>query len=161
MTLHRYAKNYVSRFEKKLFSPLQGTFGHGDATVFAWNGKSACACRLSQILRSLLYLYSAMCFRKKFSTKLVKTFDRSCKIFEKLFVFDDFFVFMSPNAQNDSLLRWGWGFNAKRGWLIRRNIPLKKNNDANPCRVNEINSYICSCLTQVSAFAKNNIYDII
>ena len=44
-------------------------------------------------------------FSKKFSTKLVKTFDRSCKIFEKLFVFDDFFVFMSPNAQNDSLLR--------------------------------------------------------
>ncbi len=67
--------------------------------------KSACACRLSQILRSLLYLYSVMCFRKKFSTKLVKTFDRSCKIFEKLFVFDEFFVFMSPNAQNDSLLR--------------------------------------------------------
>ena len=100
-------------------------------------------------------------FSKKFSTKLVKTFDRSCKIFEKLFVFDDFFVFLSPNAQNDSLLQWGWGFNAKRGWLIRRNIPLKKNNDANPCRVNEINSYICSCLTQVSAFAKNNIYDII
>ena len=32
-------------------------------------------------------------FSKKFSTKLVKTFDRSCKIFEKLFVFDDFFCF--------------------------------------------------------------------
>ena len=32
-------------------------------------------------------------FSKKFSTKLVKTFDRSCKIFEKLFVSDDFFCF--------------------------------------------------------------------
>ena len=44
-------------------------------------------------------------FSKKFSTKLVNTFDRSCKIFEKLFVFDGFFVFMSPNAQNGSLLQ--------------------------------------------------------
>ena len=27
MTLHRYAKNYVSRFEKKLFSPYKGLSG--------------------------------------------------------------------------------------------------------------------------------------
>lgn len=33
-------------------------------------------------------------FSKKFSTKLAKTFDRSCKIFEKLFVFDEFFLFL-------------------------------------------------------------------
>ena len=27
MTLHRYAKNYMSRFEKKLFSPYKGLSG--------------------------------------------------------------------------------------------------------------------------------------
>lgn len=160
MTLHRYAKNYVSRFEKKLFSPYKGLSGMVMPLFLHEMGNRLA---LADCLKScaLCCTCIARCVFEKFSTKLVKTFDRLCKIFEKLFVFDDFFVFMSPNAQNDSLLRWVWGFNVKRGWLIRRNIPLKKNNDANPCRVNEINSYICSCLTQVSAFAKNNIYDVI
>lgn len=44
-------------------------------------------------------------FSKKFSTKLVKSFDNLCKIYEKLFVFDKLFVFKSSNAQDNSLLR--------------------------------------------------------
>lgn len=96
MTLHRYAKNYVSRFEKKLFSPYKGLSGMVMPLFLHEMGNR---------LALFAVLVQRDVFSKKFSTKLVKTFDRSCKIFEKLFVFDDFFVFLSPNAQNDSLLQ--------------------------------------------------------
>ena len=105
MTLHRYTKNYMSRFEKKLFSPYKGLSGMVMPLFLHEMGNRLA---LADCLKScaLCCTCTTRCvFEKKFSTKLVKTFDRSCKIFEKLFVFDEFFVFMSPNAQNDSLLR--------------------------------------------------------
>lgn len=104
MTLHRYAKNYVSRFEKKLFSPYKGLSGMVmPLFLHEMGNRLALADCLNPALFAVLVQRDV--FSKKIQTKLVKTFDRSCKIFEKLFVFDDFFVFMSPNAQNDSLLR--------------------------------------------------------